>query len=193
MRARRTSRWRNAVAAAFALPMFAVPAAALERFSYCGTIQVVGDPQTAEGVALPIVGQLFPLLRGGYVGPVGITPIPPRSCAWVVLGEVRGDRYLPTIVVWSDVPTPISYHADIYSDPRGIFGHRQEQPSDYNPAGLAERTREMEKYLDAAAGEPVLLAVLDALRAGRTTATLERDLPVPLPAGAGMTITMPVR
>lgn len=168
-------------------------AAALERFAYCGTLQIAGLPK-AEQAPAPVQNflLLFPV-EGLYVGPTGTTPMAPRTCVHVILGEPRGGHYVPEILVWSDVPPPIAYHADIYSSAEGIFGHREEEPSDYTPKGLEERTREMEAYLEAAAGEPVLRAVLEALRAGRDWAELERELPVPLPEGAGMTVTMPVR
>jgi len=170
----------------------ALPAAALERFSYCGTIQLTGGMNGPWGTAMPAMPAAPPFL-GGYVGPTGITPMPPRSCAYVILGERKDGHHTPAIVVWSDVPPPAAYHADIYSDAEGIFGHRQNQPSDYEPSGLAARNREMEAYLDAAAGEPVLKAALEALREGRTTAELERTLPVPAPLMGGAAFTMPVR
>jgi len=173
------------------LAALALPAAALERFSYCGVLRVTGGPQTPQAPAMPMMPMMG--FVGGYVGPLGVTPIPPRTCVYVILGEAKDGRHTPTIVVWSDMPPPVAYHADIYSDPEGILGHRQSQPSDSTPEGLMARTREMEAYLDAAAGEPVLRAVLDALREGREATLLDRDLPVPLPAAGGTAITVPVR
>ncbi len=171
----------------------AMPAAALERFSYCGTIQLTGGTNGPGGTAMPAMPAPMPMF-GSYVGPTGLSPMPPRTCAYVILGEPKDGRHTPAIVVWSDVPLPVmAYHADIYSDAEGIFGHRQNQPSDYEPSGLAARNREMEAYLDAAAGEPVLKAALEALREGRTTAEFERMLPVPVPMEGGRTFTMPVR
>jgi hypothetical protein len=158
----------------------AKPVRSLERFSYCGTMQV------REGASVPLIPVRIP--PGSYVGPTGVTTAPPRTCVYVILGEPRGGRYHPTLVVWSDVPSP-AYHADIYSDPEGIFGHRQQEPSGQD----LPRIREMESYLDAAAGVPVLLAVLDSLRKGRSTATLDRVVKVPVPAGGGMGFELPVR
>ena len=171
-------------------PAAASAAQAIERFSFCGTIRVTGEP---EGLVLPVPFITLPPLRGMYVGPTGFTVQAPKSCAYVIPGPAQRGRHEPTIVVWSDVSVPRPYHADIYSDPEGIFGHRQAEPSDASPSGLMERTREMEAYLDAAAGTPVLEAVLKAIRAGRTTARLDRRLAVPLPMAAGMTVTTPVR
>lgn len=152
---------------------------ALERFSYCG------DLQLAETPPMPMPMASGPL----YVGPLGITPIPPRSCTYVLLGKPHDGRYTPTLVVWSDVPPPLAYHADIYSDAERIWGHRQGTPSAGDPA----RNREMETYLDAAAGAPVLETVLDAIAAGRQTATLERELLVAMPFGGGQAMPMKVR
>lgn len=157
----------------------ASPERSLERFSYCGTLQV------REGASVPLLP--VPIPPGSYVGPTGLTAAAPRTCVYVVLGEPRDGRHTPTIVVWSDVPSP-RYHADIYSDAHGIFGHRQQEPS-----GPDERVREMERYLDAAAGEPVLRAVLASLREGRSTATLDRDLDVPIPMAGGLSVRLPVR
>ncbi len=173
------------------LAALALPAAALERFSYCGTLQVTGGLRTEQGPAMPMLPMMG--FVGGYVGALGVTPLPPRTCVYVTLGKARGGRHLPAIAVWSDMPPPVSYHADIYSDPEGIFGHRQRQPSDYEPSGIMNRTREMERYLDAAAGEPVLLAVLDALRQGRERTSLDREIVLPTYGNAGPRLTVPVR
>lgn len=154
------------------------PGLALERFSYCGELQL------AETPAMPMPMASGPL----YVGPLGVTPFPPRSCAYVRLGKPVDGHYTPAIVVWSDVPPPMPYHADIYSDAQRIWGHRQGQPSAGDPA----RNREMEVYLDAAAGTPVLEAVLDALGQGRDTAELERALPVAMPFAGGESLRLKV-
>jgi len=170
----------------FVLAVAATPAVALERFSYCATLRVTGGLQTPEGTVMP----MMPFM-GGYVGPLGIAPVPPRTCVHVILGPPRDGRHVPAIVVWSDMTLPMSYHADIYSDAEGIFGHRQQQPSDFEPANIMARTREMEAFLDAAAGEPVLLAVLDALRQGQDKTSLDRDLiPVFLAGAPGEAITL---
>ncbi len=164
-------------------------AQAVERFSYCGTLRVTGGLQTPEGTVMPAM-PMMPFI-GGYVGPLGITPMPPRTCVYVTPGPVRDGRHVPAIVVWSDMGAPMPYHADIYSDAGGIFGHRREQPSDFEPAGLMARTREMEAFLDAAAGGPVLLAVLDALRQGQDKTSLDRDLiPLFLSGAAGQEVTL---
>ncbi len=161
---------------------------AAEGFSYCVTIQITGGPATGN-TRLP---RMMPPVTGLYVSPTGVSPVAPHTCVYVRLGKPKRGYYMPTIVVWSDVPPPISYHANIYSDPEGIFGFRQQQPSDFTPTGIRERNREMEAYLEAAAGEPVLRVVLRALREGKEMAGFARTLPVPVPGGGGMTVAMPV-
>ena len=157
-----------------------IPSAqALERFSYCGELLLV------EEMPMPMPMAPGPL----YLGPLGITPMAPRSCTYVLLGQPQDGRYWPTLVVWSDVPPPMTYHADIYSDRERIWGHRQHTPSAGDPA----RNREMEAYLDAAAGTPVLEAVLAAMAAGHQETTLEREVPVPMPFGGGPAMPMKVR
>ncbi|WP_123399602.1 hypothetical protein [Inmirania thermothiophila] len=166
----------------------AAPAAALERFSYCGHLLVTGGLETPQGTAMP-AAPVMPFV-GGYLGPLGLTPVAPRTCVYVRLGPVRDGRYLPTIVVWSDLQMPVAYHADIYSDAEGIFGHRPAAP--YGGAGAGTPSaRELEAALEAAAGEPVLLAVLDALGQGERQLRLDRDLiPVLVPGTAqGLTLS----
>jgi len=145
-------------------------------FKYCGHIEILGLEQGQMPFMLPVNIQ-------GYVSPTGIDPQPPKSCAWVFLDRERGDVFIPTIVVWSD--TFSGYHADIYSDKDYIFGHRQNQPSDYSPNGLLERNKEMENYLKNAAGERVLREVLRAIREGKGEATYEDVLDIPIPATPG--------
>ena len=102
--------------------------------------------------------------------------MPPHSCAYVILGQPKGGEYVPTIVVWSDMLPPASYHADIYSDAEGIFGHRQSEPSDSATEETQQaRAQEMEMFLDAAAGVEVLREVLKAISQGRDKTTFKRE------------------
>ncbi len=169
---------RILVLLAFVVLSFAQP---VKSFKYCGHIEVLGFE---GGVPLPVVVK-------GYVSPTGIDPRPPKTCTWVFLETRRGDLYLPTIVVWSD--TYAGYHADIYSDPNYIFGHRQRQPSDYSPSGLVQRNREMENYLGNAAGSRVLEEVLKAMKSGKDKATFEATIEVPVAMTPGVIPRVRVR
>jgi hypothetical protein len=137
----------------------------LKQFSYCGEIRIE--------LPLPMAGAGMPQTWLGAMGP---TPAPPRSCAYVRLGQAKDGQYRPMIVVWSDGDFPMPYHADIYSDQKGIWGRRNagmpgmEGAAPDDPAAI----RDMELFLDAAAGSPVLQTVLRALRAGRHEASLDR-------------------
>ncbi len=182
---------RMAAALGVAALFIVRPAAALEQFSYCGSIEVTGPPRGGIVNLIPVSQRR--MVIGMYVGPTGIVPEKPASCAYVKLGKPAGGVYHPRIVVWSDVPGARPYHADIYSDPKGIWGHRQKEPSDASPAGLMARNREMEAYLDNAAGTPVLAAALKAIARGRKTTRFKRTLKAALPFAGGMTVTVPTR
>jgi len=127
----------------------------------------------------------------GYVSPTGVDPQPPKSCAWVFLETKSGEFYIPTIVVWSD--TYANYHADIYSDPYYIFGHRQEQPSDYSPSGLEQRNKEMENYLNNAAGSRVLEEALRAIKSRKSETEFEAVIEVPIALTPGVIPKVRVR
>ncbi len=156
----------------------------IKSFKYCGHIEVLGFE---GGMPIP----MMPMSMRGYVSPTGIDPQPPRSCAWVFLETRRGEVYIPTIVVWSD--TYVGYHADIYSDPNYIFGHRQGQPSDYSPSGLEQRNREMENYLSNAAGSRVLLEAVKAIKSGRSETSFEGLIEVPIAMTPGVIPKVRVR
>ncbi len=156
----------------------------IKSFKYCGHIEVLGFE---GGMPIP----MMPMGMRGYVSPTGIDPQPPRSCAWVFLETRRGEVYIPTIVVWSD--TYVGYHADIYSDPNYIFGHRQGQPSDYSPSGLEQRNREMENYLSNAAGSKVLLEAVKAIKSGRSETSFEGLIEVPIAMTPGVIPKVRVR
>ncbi len=145
----------------------------LDSFKYCGHIEVLG----MEG-GMPMMPPMMMNMRG-YVSPTGIDPQPPRTCVWVFFEVRSGDAYVPTIVVWSDTYT--GYHADIYSDPNYIFGHRGKQPSDYSLSGLEARNREMENYLSNASGSRVIEEALRAYRGGKRETTFETVIDVPIP------------
>jgi hypothetical protein len=135
---------------------------------YCGYIELLRPADT--NVPLPF---------RGYVSPTGIEPTPPKSCVWAFFEVKRDGRYLPTLVVISE--TRSGYRADIYSDAEKIFGHRQDEPVDYRPEGLEDRVREMEGYLDLAAGSRVLKEALGSLREGRRKTTFRDVISLPLP------------
>jgi len=156
----------------------------MKSFKYCGHIEVLGFE---GGMPIP----MMPVVMKGYVSPTGIDPQPPKSCAWVFLETRRGEVYVPTIVVWSDTYT--GYHADIYSDPSYIFGHRQEQPSDYSPSGLEQRNREMENYLSNAAGSRVLLEAVKAIKSGSSETSFEDLIEVPIATTPGVIPRVRVR
>ncbi|EDP76395.1 hypothetical protein [Hydrogenivirga sp. 128-5-R1-1] len=158
----------------------------IKSFKYCGHIEVLGF----EG-NMPMPIPMMPMGIKGYVSPTGIDPQPPKTCTWVFLETRRGDLYVPTIVVWSD--TYAGYHADIYSDPSYIFGYRQRQPSDFSPAGLEQRNREMENYLSNAAGSRVLLEVLKAIKSGRPETGFEALIEVPIATTLGVVPRVRVR
>ncbi|WP_147425014.1 hypothetical protein [Hydrogenivirga caldilitoris] len=151
----------------------------MKSFKYCGHIEVLG----LEG-GMPMIPPMMAMGVKGYVSPTGVDPQPPKTCVWVFLETKSEDTYIPTIVVWSD--TYRGYHADIYSDPYYIFGHRQEQPSDYSPSGLEERNREMENYLNNAAGSRVLVEVLKALGEGKAETSYEDSIEVPIAMTPGV-------
>ena len=156
----------------------------VKSFKYCGHIEVLGFE---GGAPFP----MMPMGMKGYVSPTGIDPMPPKTCVWVLLDTKRGDYDSPTIVVWSD--TYAGYHADIYSDPDYIFGHRQNQPSDFSPAGLEQRNKEMENYLSNAAGSRVLLEVLNAIKAGKQETSFEALIEVPIATTPGIIPKVRVR
>jgi len=151
----------------------------IKSFKYCGHIEVL----SVEG-GMPMMPPMMAMGFKGYVSPTGVDPQPPKTCVWAFLETRRGDAYTPTLVVWSD--TYAGYHADIYSDPLYIFGHRQEQPSDYSPSGLEQRNREMENYLNNAAGSRVLAEVLKAIKSGRSETSYEDTIEVPIALTAGV-------
>ncbi len=151
----------------------------IKSFKYCGHIEVLGFERNAQ-MPFPIM----PMNIRGYVSPTGIDPMPPKTCVWVFLETIQGDVYVPTMVVWSD--TYVGYHADIYSDSNYIFGHRQTQPSDFSPAGLEQRNREMENYLSNAAGSRILLEVLKAIRSGKPETSFEALIEVPIATTPGV-------
>jgi hypothetical protein len=150
-----------------------------KSFKYCGHIEVLGF--TGDG---PMMMPPMMMAIRGYVSPTGIDPQPPKSCVWVFLNRESISAYVPTIVVWSD--TYMGYHADIYSDPEYIFGHRQNQPSDYSPHGIMERNKEMENYLNNAAGERVLAEILKAIREGKKETRFEDVIDVPIATTPGL-------
>ena len=156
----------------------------IRSFKYCGHIEVLGFE---GGVPFP----MMPMGMKGYVSPTGIDPMPPKTCVWVLLETRQGSSYTPTIVVWSD--TYAGYHADIYSDPNYIFGHRRNQPSDFSPAGLEQRNKEMENYLSNAAGSRVLLEVLKAIRSGKKETSFEALIEVPIATTPGVIPKVRVR
>jgi len=158
----------------------------LKSLKYCGHIEITG----VEG-NIPIMMPMAMMVVGNYVSPTGIDPKPPKSCAWVFFDTSKGNFYLPSIVVWSDTFT--GYHADIYSDPQFIFGHRREQPSDYESSGIMSRNKEMENYLNNAAGSKVIAHALRALRRGKRETTFENIIDVPIPMTSGLVPRLRVR
>ena len=144
----------------------AAQAETLKQFSYCGEIRIQSP---AGGGAMMMPGMPAGMMPATWISAVGPAPTPPHSCAYVRLGKAEKGKYTPTIVIWSDGDMPVPHHADIYSDAHGIWGHRQSAvpgmasgvPDD--PAVV----RDMEAFLQAAAGPAVLKRVLEALRNGR--------------------------
>ncbi len=158
----------------------------LKSFKYCGHIEILGFAGQGPIMMPPIM-----MTMRGYVSPTGIDPQPPKSCAWVFLETKKRNVYLPTIVVWSD--TYSGYHADIYSDTSYIFGHRNQQPSDFEPTRIMSRNREMENYLRNAAGERVLAEVLKAIKAGKPETSFEDMIDIPIATTPGIIPRIKVR
>jgi len=148
---------------------------------YCGHLLITGIDNPQPHMYPPFV---MGALVGLYISPTGMEPMPPKTCVWVFFDTKRGDKYIPTIVVWSD--TQSGYHADIYSDPAFIFGHRQNEPSDYEPHGIPVRNKEMENYLNAAAGSHVLERVLKALKRGDKEVSFDWVIDAPIPTSPGV-------